>query len=102
MPGKFLAPLIEKQAMAVKWMRRDPVFLYIPLDEICCFGPEINHSETISLAENGQRFIVWIKEVEIQSSKYAKGSGLRLTFLLVRVQNKNAVGISTSQLYFKT
>ena len=73
-PGKFLSLMIEKQAIAVKRMWCNAVLFYIQANEIRRFGPEVYHSETPSFTENGQRFFLWIKKVELESSHFA-GSG---------------------------
>lgn len=74
MPGKFLSSLIEKQTIPVESMWCSSVLFNIPAKEVSRFWPEGYHSEATSLAEHGQRFLLWIKEIEIECGHFA-GSG---------------------------
>jgi hypothetical protein len=67
------------------------VLFDIQANELRRFGPEVYHSETPSFTENGQRFFLWIKEVELESSHFA-GSG-------AGVEKQIEYGIISEALY---
>ena len=64
-PGasECLCALVDKQPMAVKRSWRGSIFLEVQRDQLTGFGPQLNLTEAVTLAQDGQGLVVGIEVV---------------------------------------
>ena len=66
MAGEFLTALIDKDALFIERLWSGAVFLDIKLEELRGFFLKLYEPVLISLAQDGEGFLLWIEVVEIQ------------------------------------
>ena len=74
MTGKFLTPLIDKEAVLVEGFRGCAVFRDILFDELCGFRPKLYEAIVISFSPDGKGSFLRVEVVDLKGC-YLSGPG---------------------------
>jgi len=72
--GEFLSPLIDEEALLIKWLWGWSEARDVELKELSGFGLQFYEAEAVAFAQDSQGFLLWVEVVQVESGHF-RGPG---------------------------